>query len=852
MYRRIFYNQKNNKIYLWENVNGKNQKVEESPDIEYYIPDKTSQSNILDIYGNPVTLQTSKNVYEMKDFVNSGIPTCETFLSQEVKFLRKRYQGQKLKADMSSFNVCTIDIEVAAPQFPYPEQAAYPINLISLHSSKLDKIFTFGTLPYTGNSPSVQNYHYCADEKMMIERFIDFFRKQRFDIITGWNSRLFDMYYIIRRCENLKIEKSLSPVGIYLEKSKTAGYHIQGGGYSIGGLSILDGQDLYRNFEREKKESYALDAIGQAEIGEGKIGFEGQINDLWQRDWNLFVEYNVQDVVLTKKINDKKRYIELAINICYTSLVPFEKIFSSINLVTGYISRYLYDKNIAIPDRKTPPQEELPGAFVMAKEGPYKYCMNLDVESMYPFLIMLHNISPETLVLNPENTDGLIKSAVEGVYYRSDKIGVLPQIVRDIFNTRKRNKNKYNICERVDKGWSEDKIKKELKMSKNIYDELVDEIKTENGNAKLYDSQQYIYKILANSVFGDISNRFFIFYNIHNAKSITLGGQKLIKFLGNAINEYFNKNINSIISKCFPEKRYSSIELEKDVLILTDTDSCYLCFEEIIKKQKIVFANNEEFRNWCMAINDKFLEGFINRILRIYFDNHNIKESVNFRKEKIITKMLILAKKKYAMEVIDKEGIYFEKPKLEITGIETVRTDTPKFCRSRIKNVIKEIFKSENRDAVIAKLRSIKEEFMKQDIAEISTPKGIKDYDKYGKSVDHYLQNGLSYPSKCPIQHRASINYNYIIEKYKLPLVPITNGTKMKLAYVSPNKNVIHEDVIGFIGKWPDAFNEMFYVDKEAQWIRGFQGVIDRFFVVLNWGKINLESNALDSFIEFE
>jgi DNA polymerase elongation subunit (family B) len=753
---------------------------------------------------------------------------------------------------MSSFNVCTIDIEVAAPQFPYPEQAAYPINLISLHSSKLDKIFTFGTLPYTGNSPSVQNYHYCADEKMMIERFIDFFRKQRFDIITGWNSRLFDMYYIIRRCENLKIEKSLSPVGIYLEKSKTAGYHIQGGGYSIGGLSILDGQDLYRNFEREKKESYALDAIGQAEIGEGKIGFEGQINDLWQRDWNLFVEYNVQDVVLTKKINDKKRYIELAINICYTSLVPFEKIFSSINLVTGYISRYLYDKNIAIPDRKTPPQEELPGAFVMAKEGPYKYCMNLDVESMYPFLIMLHNISPETLVLNPENTDGLIKSAVEGVYYRSDKIGVLPQIVRDIFNTRKRNKNKYNICERVDKGWSEDKIKKELKMSKNIYDELVDEIKTENGNAKLYDSQQYIYKILANSVFGDISNRFFIFYNIHNAKSITLGGQKLIKFLGNAINEYFNKNINSIISKCFPEKRYSSIELEKDVLILTDTDSCYLCFEEIIKKQKIVFANNEEFRNWCMAINDKFLEGFINRILRIYFDNHNIKESVNFRKEKIITKMLILAKKKYAMEVIDKEGIYFEKPKLEITGIETVRTDTPKFCRSRIKNVIKEIFKSENRDAVIAKLRSIKEEFMKQDIAEISTPKGIKDYDKYGKSVDHYLQNGLSYPSKCPIQHRASINYNYIIEKYKLPLVPITNGTKMKLAYVSPNKNVIHEDVIGFIGKWPDAFNEMFYVDKEAQWIRGFQGVIDRFFVVLNWGKINLESNALDSFIEFE
>jgi len=425
-FKRIYYEASSNKIFHWYyDDKGKTHREELHPEIEYYLEDKSKnpKSGMVDIYGTPVKLQTSSDIFAMKNLAKT-IKTYETDISEDVKFLQKRYKGKELKADLKNFNICTIDIEVESDgEFPLPEEVKYPVNLITIHSSKTGETNTFGIREYTGNSDLVQNYHYCENEKLMLEKFVAFFRKQRFDIITGWFCRFFDIPYLINRMNRLNVQASLSPVNVYKE-NRAGGYHIARGGYIIGGIATLDGQDLYKNFVYDKKVSYSLHAIGMEEVGEGKLEYEGTINTLWQNDWNKYVEYNVQDVLLTKKIEDKKKHIELAINFCYQALIPFDNIFSSISLISGYVIKYLHERNMVYPsrDRSQQKEDKFPGAYVMAKVGHYDYVINFDVKSMYPTLIRMFNISPETYVNGKEYK--LIYNGVEKIVKEDDIVQV--------------------------------------------------------------------------------------------------------------------------------------------------------------------------------------------------------------------------------------------------------------------------------------------------------------------------------------------------------------------------------------------------------------------------------------------
>jgi len=849
-FTRIFYDSKNNKIYHWYlDEDGKTRREEFHPEIEYYIKGKSGDENSkFDIFGNPVTLQTTKNRFNLKEIKMMGT-TYEADMPEDIKFLQKRYGNQNLKVQLDHFQIATIDIEVQADgPFEGADQPIYPINLISVHFSKQDEIHTFGLHPYTGDSDLVKNYHYCADERTLIRKFILLLRKAKVSIISGWFSRLFDIPYIIKRCEILKIEESMSPIGIYREKNAQAGYHIDGGGYEIAGIAILDGLDLYKNFEREKRQSYSLNAIGMIECKEGKLEFEGSINDLWGRDWNKYVEYNIQDVLLTKKINDKKRYIELAINFCYQALVPFEKIFSSVNLVTGFMIKYLHSRNMVLPDKDPNiTTGVLTGAYVMAMNGMHKWCMSFDVQSMYPHLLMRFNISPETQVMFPANTEGLISTPVEGVFFRKDKVGVLAQLVSDIFDDRIRNKNKYEVCKRLEAGMNVEQVASDWGKSIEMIKELKEESEKEQGNARYYDSHQYIRKILANSIYGCVGNEHFAFYNLNNARVVTVGGQTLIKFLSKTINEYFQQNINQIIKRCFPHIT-KKIELTKPVCVLVDTDSNYLCFDEIIEKLGIKFNDMMEFRNWALTLNEKIFDPFFEKILKIFFARYNIDKTVNFKKEKMISKMIILAKKKYAMKVIDNEGDFYENPDLKFTGIEIVRTDTPTFCRSHLRLAIDELFDTENRSHVINKIREIHEKYMTASVDQLALAKGVKNYSKYApEPMSDLIENKLVYPKACPIHVRASMNYNYYIEKYKLSLMQINNGTKMKFVFVKPN-NELRQNVVGFVGNWPKEFDNFFEVDRDELWTKTFQATMQRFFDVMDWGEIRLQTTAFEEF----
>lgn len=818
MYKRIYYDKYNNKIHLWEVINGKTVKKEEELKLKIYIPDKSKKSPIKDIYGNSVKPKYVKNYDDIKNFKETGIKTYEGDINGESKFLQEYYFDKELVLDTKYLNICYLDIEIASPnEFPKPEDAKYPINLVTMKFSQSGKVVTYGLHPFEGGKDYVKEYHHVSCETLMLEKVIERFRKEKVDIITGWNVEHFDCLYIENRKTQLGIEKSFSPLNkVYITKHGDVHY---------AGLSILDYQQLYKKYNMDPKESYSLQSIGTAELGEGKLDYEGQINDLYIRDWGGFVEYNVQDVLLVEKLENKLKFIELMVNLSYQSLIPFQKAFSQMAVLTGYVLKTLHSNGLVLHDREYYEAKKLPGAYVYAKKGVHKYVVSFDVASMYPHQIMGLNIGPDTLVMDPDKSelDNLNKTPLSeyktwtfpdgtkhkigGVYYRKDKKSVLNIITSKLYNDRKYHK-------------------KEMFRKRDEGDEF--------GRQYHY-HQQYVRKILLNSLYGVLGNKHFQLYNHTCAMTITLSSQNLIKYLSETLNDYF---INYYLEN---EK------LKNEPVVLVDTDSSYCSFEEIFEKKGLTFETHEEYVNWFNKFYNEFLDKFINQILQVYADRYGVEQIIEFEKELMMTDMIVLAKKKYVLKICENEGEFLETPKIKVKGVEIIKTSTPSFCRKKLLNVVDTIF-TRDKEKVLEHIRTIRKEFRKEDISNIAFPRGVSEYTKYALPIKTYLKEGLIYKKATPIHVRASINYNYTLEKYGLKLIPITNGTKMKFLHISDN-NFLHQNIIGFINQYPEKFKDLFKPDYDLQFQKSFTAVLDRFFEVMEWGPISLQKSNLKKLI---
>lgn len=837
----IFFDRHKRKIYHWYvNSSGKIKKDFFTTAYDFYTQreDKTCKNVKKDIFGRKVYHRITKSYEELNRATEMG--SCEAKVPQEIKYLHRVYENNELVPDISVFNIGIIDIEVESEfEFPTPEKAKFPINLISIWTSKSNRIHTFGTKEYTGDKDI--NYTLCSTEKEMLEKFFDYYESTQINIISGWYIKQFDIPYIVRRCQELKVDNRFSPIGYCEEnQNKAGGYHIDGGGYIIGGVATLDYLDLYKNFIYDKKESYQLNNICKAEINEGKSEYEGTINTAWKTDWNKFVEYNIQDVNLVKKLDDKLRFFDLAINLSYQCLVPFEKVFSAVNLITGVLMKYCHRKGIVLPDINGV-KEDFIGAYVEAKEGLYHYVVNYDVQSLYPTLIRSFNISPETLVINPEekNKSKLISTPLEGVYYKKEQ-GVLPEIVEDFFNKRLLFIEKNKVCIGISQNLSNEEISKRFKVSLEKIPKLILEIKSENGNATYYKRQEQIIKIFMNSMYGVLANKYFCMFNVTNAKTITSCGQDVIKYLTSNTDKWFKNNWHNKYQVFFPEYYKGILDpLNKDLVCLIDTDSGHICLEEIIDSLGIKFNNNKEFLNFVIKLDEKFFKPFFKRLLELYSKKYGCKDLINFQKEKIILKKIILAKKKYCDYVIDKKGEQFDPPKLSITGIEIIKTDTCKFGRKYLKQILQMIIETEDKKKVLNFINNIKDDFFNNTpIEDMSIPKGVKDYKKYAKKEDfNEVEKTLIFKLHTPIHCRAAICYNYLVRKYSLPYQLIGDKTKLKYIYVN-EENEIRQNVIGFIDKFPEKFKEIFQIDMNTQWEKAIENIAGRFFKVLKWGNV--------------
>jgi DNA polymerase elongation subunit (family B) len=320
------------------------------------------------------------------------------------QYISDSYPEEKVNYDFTKIKISIIDIEVSSESgFPSPLDCIEEILSISVQDLHTGKVICFGVKPYTNTNDNV-TYILCSDELDLCVKFLEFWKSDYPDIVSGWNCSLYDIPYIVGRFTKIlgyNRTKELSPW------NRVSSKELEFSGRvsivcDILGVSVLDYLDLYKKFTYKIQESYALNHIGEVELNEKKLDhseFE-TFKDFYTGNWNKFIDYNIQDVILVSKLEKKLKLLELAVMMAFNAKVNFADVFYQVRMWDAITYNYLKRKNVAIPPRnRVEKNEQFLGAYVKEPNpGMYDYVVSFDLASLYPSLIMMYSISPETIV----------------------------------------------------------------------------------------------------------------------------------------------------------------------------------------------------------------------------------------------------------------------------------------------------------------------------------------------------------------------------------------------------------------------------------------------------------------------
>ena len=644
------------------------------------------------------------------------------------------------------------------------------------------------------------------------------------EVITGWNSKLYDIPYVCRRLERVlggKLMKRMSPWGLVTEcETYIAGRrHIS---YDIGGVSQLDYLDLYKKFTYKAQESYRLDYIASVELGQKKLDHSefDTFKDFYTKGWQKFVEYNIIDVELVDRLEDKMKLIELALTMAYDAKVNYEDVFYQVRMWDTIIYNYLKRRNIVIPPKnRSNKNEKYAGAYVKEpKPGKYDWVVSFDLNSLYPHLIMQYNISPETLletkhpsvtvdkILNEELTFEMYQDnaiCANGAMYRKDVRGFLPELMEKMYNERVIFKKRMITAKKKYEKTKTKDLEKEIARCNNI---------------------QMAKKISLNSAYGAIGNQYFRYYKLANAEAITLSGQVSIRWIENRMNNYLNKILKTE---------------GEDYVIASDTDSIYLNLGPLVE---VIYKDREkDGASICSFLNkvcEMELEKYITNSYETLAKYVNAYDQKMFMKrENIADRGIWTAKKRYILNVWDSEGVRYEEPNLKMMGIEAVKSSTPAPCRTMIKDGLK-IMMNGTEEEVIDYIDDCRAKFKTLPPEDIAFPRTASNVQKYKASSTIYAKG-------TPIHIRGALLFNHYVKQKKLDnkYSLIGNGEKVKFLYLK-KPNIIQENVISFIQDFPTEIGLDKYVDYDLQFEKSFVEPLKAILDAIGWNvekTVNLE-----------
>ena len=772
----------------------------------------------------PGTVRECREFYKKYEDVDGfSVYGNERYIYQ---YISEKYPQDEIKFDISQIKLVTLDIEVSSEQgFPDVESCQEEILAITIQDYTTKEIITWGVKPFDNKQKNV-TYHCCSSEYQLLSSFIEYWMVDVPDVVTGWNIQFYDIPYICKRLNRVlgeKLMKRFSNWGLVSqgEVFKHGRKHTT---FDIGGLTQLDYLDLYRKFTYKAQESYRLDYIAEVELGQKKLDHSefDTFKDFYTKGWQKFIEYNIVDVELVDRLEDKMKLIELALTMAYDAKVNYNDVFYQVRMWDNIIYNYLKKTNVVIPPKVDANKDEkYAGAYVKEPiPGKYDWVVSFDLNSLYPHLIMQYNISPETLlderhptatvdrILEEEINFELFKDnavCANGAMYRKDFRGFLPELMEKMYGDRVIFKKKMLAAKQQYEKTPTKALEKEIARCNNI---------------------QMAKKISLNSAYGAIGNQYFRYYKLANAEAITLSGQVSIRWIEGKMNGYLNKLLQTE---------------EVDYVIASDTDSIYLDMGPIVTK---FFGSKSGDKAKIVSILDKIcedkLEPFIEQSYQDLADYVSAYEQkMQMKRENIADRGIWTAKKRYILNVWNSEGVQYSEPKLKVMGIESVKSSTPAPCRKMLKDAFK-LLMTGTEDDVIDFIEKSRKEFKTLPPEQVSFPRSASDVEKYKSHSSIYAKG-------TPIHIRGALLFNHYIKQNKLDnkYSLIQNGEKIKFCYLK-KPNTLHENVISFIQEFPKELDIDKYVDYDLQFEKSFLEPLKTILDSIGW---NIEKqNTLESF----
>jgi DNA polymerase elongation subunit (family B) len=764
------------------------------------------------------------SVSEARDFLKtydnvSGM-TIHGFDRFAYTFIYDEYPGE-IHYDPEQINVVTIDIEVASDAgFPDMQKASNPVTAITL--KRKDEYIVLGCGDYTPPNDKIK-YLKCKDEYALLTNFVKVWNMPTWnpDIITGWNIEFFDIPYLVNRITNLLGEqeaKKLSPWRI-LDSYEVESRGNKTQAFRPMGVAVLDYMQLYKKHTYIQQESYGLGHIAHEELGERKLDYSeyDSLLDLYKNDHQKFIDYNIKDVDLVTRLDDKLKLLELVYALAYDAKVNYEDTFASVKPWDVIIHNYLLNKNIVIPQfQSRATDESLVGGFVKEPQvGMHKWVVSFDLNSLYPHLIMQYNISPDTFVKRltyDMSVDDLLAGKLDSIrdeyvdqncaiaanlcLYKKDKQGFLAELMQKMYDDRVVYKNKM-----ID--------------AKKEYEKTHSE--QANKDVSRYHNMQMAKKIQLNSAYGALGNQYFRWFDMNHAEAITMSGQLAIRWIEKKINIYLNK--------IFQTKGV-------DYVLACDTDSMYITLDRLVHNvftERNKSPNDVEITAFLDKVCNDKLEPYIDRCyeeLGVYVNAYDQK--MKMKREAIANKGIWIAKKRYILNVFNNEGVQYSEPKLKMQGIEAVRSSTPSVVRGKIKEALK-IIMNKDEGELHKFIDAFRDEFNNLPFEEVAFPRGVKGINKYTDASQIYKKG-------TPIHVKGALLYNRLLEQKNLgnKYQKIFEGDKIKFSYLKL-PNPLHDTVISVPSILPQQLGLQNYIDYNMQFEKTFTDPLRNILNSIGW-----------------
>ena len=810
-----------------------------------YLPSK-KETKFKTLQGESLEPKKFETIREARDFVKryDEVGNFKIFGNNkyEYAFIADQQKGM-VEYDQEKIVIAVIDIEVGSENgFPDPYKANEPITAICLRYMNGDTlVYGCGEYVVQGN----EKYIKCVDEWSLCKRFLADWQENYPDIISGWNTKFFDIPYLFNRFNKLLGEeetKKLSPWGL-INQRKVVVMNKENIAYEILGVSSWDYIELYRWYAPSGKsqESYRLDAIANVEIGESKLSYDeyDNLHALYRLNYQKFIEYNIKDVDLIFRLEEKLKLIELGLTLAYDTKCNYEDIFAQTRMWDSLINNKLLESNIIVPPKTISHKDGMfEGAYVKDPQvGMHHWVASFDLDSLYPHLMMQYNVSPETLIEPSDYSDDMrevISSGVSvekmlykqvdtsklnnvtltpnGQFFRTDFQGFLPKMLEEMYEDRK-------------------KFKKLMLVAKQDYENETDDSKKYEIEKRIarYNNLQLAKKVGLNSAYGAMGSQYFRFYDLRQALAVTSSGQLSIRWIENKINQYMNKILGTD---------------NKDYVIASDTDSIYLRLGDLVNKvygvDGVVAMPKQKVIEFMDRVCEDKIQPFIDKSygeLAEYV--HAYKQKMRMKREGLSDKGIWTAKKRYILNVYNNEGVQYSEPQLKVMGLEMVKSSTPSVIRGKMYDTIKLMING-SQDDVQKFISEFKTTFKTLPPEEVSFPRGVNGLREYSDSTSMYKKG-------TPIHVKGAILYNHYLKQMKLDkkYPAIQEGEKLKFTYLK-QPNPFKDTVISFPGRLPSEFGLHDYVDCDLQFQKAYLDPIEVILNCIGWKTEKV--NSLESF----